>query len=281
VSAATPQSPSPEQPSVNGSSDNGPASPAEPADAYLKGANYYRLAYQLIAQQAHAVLSAQATAPNNGQVVQSAEQLAAQIQQTLGGLEARQRDARYPWQRGLLISQKRLQLFLAETVEPCTLLIVAAQPQNLQVDPQEFVNQRRPQRQIVSFDWRGQEKKPIAIRWSYRAYYNLACSYAAGLPPAPTDAAVQTSDPASEPPIQDRVARAFTALEKALRLVHGRPRVELWRWAKKDPALATLKKYPGETTTFDLLLGEYAPAAVKAAEESPLDIVEQPPDELS
>ncbi len=223
---------------------------------YLSNPDYFRMSYQLVAQEAnHAALAK----VSDMQRTQTAERLAGDIDQALSSFEFRQRVARWrPWE-ALDVPELRLQRFLAGTVEPCTLLILTANRSPDPADPLEVLRPVRPRaREILTY--KRFTRSPIVgqIEWSYRAYYNLACSRAEVLRRVQKPVGQRAGQQVDGPQARLRDG-ALSALARAFRAVHGRPRTELWRWAHSDPSLASIRADPFDGERFAQVLREFAP----------------------
>jgi hypothetical protein len=225
-----------------------------PAATYLRDPNYYRLAYQLAAQQAHEASSGDGQRVEGDDPTKTAEGLVADIANILGSFELRQSAARFRPKQALSVSELRLQRFLAGSVEPCVLLIIAGRSGDPDADPLDYVRARRPPRLRVTYKRFSRRGALSEIPWSYRAHYNLACCRAQYL--------------SAEGYISDRViatllAGVLSALDQAFREVHGRARVELWRWAWKDPSLSPFREDYG-AELFERIMREYAAPGERA-----------------
>jgi hypothetical protein len=238
-----------------------------PAAPYLRESNYYRLAYQLAAQQAHGGSLAEVESVEGRDPSKTAEDLVADIARILGWFELRQARARFRPKLALSASELRLQRFLAGTVEPCTLLILAARSVHGVADPLDYVEKRRRPRERVTYQRFSRRSIVLDIPWSYRVYYNLACSRAQYLPDTDASDAVRDDDDTSNGEMELLLGGALSALDQAFRRVHGRPRVELWRWAARDPSLSRLRKHRVGKKQFKFILSEYA-APGEAAKSS-------------
>jgi hypothetical protein len=214
------------------------AAERNPSAGYLRDANYYRLYYQLVAQEAHLASS------DGGDSVERsgrAWHLAEEVARTLDIFYRRQHRALFMPTQGLNGAELRLQRFLAGTVEPCTWLIIAVGNADDGQDPGDYVlrSVRTPRKRLV---YKRFSRRPevSVIEWSYRAYYNLACSRA--------ECARRAADS------RELEEAALSALDEAFRRVYGPSRADLLRWAEKDPSLRDVSR----SSAFEQLLREYA-----------------------
>jgi hypothetical protein len=244
---------------------------SRPDGWYLKNANYYRLAYQLAAQEANEN-STRAPADTEA-FTDTADRLVAETAKVLDEFQARELRARFRG-GGLEVREKRLQQFLAGTVEPCTWLVIASRPPNIATDPRDFVFAHRPPRVRITFTRirRRQTDPPSEIPWSYRVYYNLACSYSARLPSPPS--VVEPSEGSPLAPDTGPWPAGLSALEEAFRLVEGRRRAELWHWAQEDPSLSNLRLGQASAATFREILDRYAPPGDRAGDAEKSQVIE-------
>jgi hypothetical protein len=137
----------------------------------------------------------------------------------------------------LLPKEARLLRFLTGTVEPSAELVRAELLFSALGDPVGGENHARPIRERA---------EQAGDDLSYRALYNLACY----------EASRSRNTEAGD----DAIGSAIRYLALSLRRVHGRPRKEIARWAKSDPALAPLRKMP----KFKAMMVRYAPHKAKA-----------------
>jgi hypothetical protein len=204
---------------------------------YRYDPNYYRLLYQLAAQQLNAAFAVEhdrrqmplgATTRKAGREIWAREALAcsreliAEARGLVNWFDGR--EASYAWWKlwgapKMRPRQLRLHRFLAQTILPCA--EIAAAGAQLLLDPEageeadSYVAEWRA-RLIEETDGR----VPASRRLSYRALYNLACYEAS----------------------RGREAMAFAALGYALRRASGERRQTLVRWARNDPSLAPLRE---------------------------------------
>jgi hypothetical protein len=231
---------------------------------YLRDPNYYRLSYQLVAQEANHAIAPSIDRPADPTLRgRTAERLVDEIDKELNDLERRQRRARWRPLKSLKVPELRLQRFLAGTVEPCTLLIVAADQSSSIKDPLFYLRRRLPKpRTTLSYGGVGRSPIEHEIPWSYRVYYNLACSRAAIVGRSRNQSARSNDTEPGASAEQRLIDDALAALEQAFRAVHGRPRAELWRWAANDPSLSSLRDRQSNGERFARILHEYAPRGV-------------------
>jgi hypothetical protein len=227
---------------------------------YLTDANYYRLAYQLAAQQINASLDTAGPSRQHVRFEPAAEELlkdglnsALRLQKqatvVLDWYDKRERTAKgwWPWDsRKLAPGEQRLQHFLSTTVQPCAVVLVAgALLYRGDIEPAEsFVTALR--------------SREDASNLSYRVYYNLACyDVARGEALERGDTELESDAP---------FERALAALRRALAGAHGRPRKELIRWAEKDPSLQPIRDDDNFAAEFANLLERYRPPEAEQPE---------------
>jgi hypothetical protein len=217
--------------------------------AYLLEPNYYRLAYQLSAQQLHLSLlpSKAKRSPVEDrwayEALESAHRVVREGKDVLKSFERRERliDKWWPlYRRRLDAPERRLQRFLAETVVPCARMVAAI----VLAQRSEFDDAERHAHVVRSLREKG--------RLSYRALYNLACYEVAV-------AEAGSSPSRNRPPREsdEAFSAALSALGEALRRVVPRARLELVHWAEKDPGLMALRKHPRHSEAFTRLLARY------------------------
>jgi hypothetical protein len=99
------------------------------------------------------------------------------------------------------------------------------------------------------------------VPWSHRAHYNLACyeSVRARHHPFRIRSLTELREGAGGKPPQeeDNVRVASWALEEALRLAPDRQRLQLMRWANRDPALHTLRTDDDTEASYKTLCRRY------------------------
>jgi hypothetical protein len=225
-----------------------------PEGRYRTDANYYRLAYQLAAQQLNrAVGIRERTIKERGAIprlhrlvgddgISAGNEVAKNARLVLDWYDSREKEARKWWpdQRKLKPPERRLQHFLSGTVEPCAILVVAG----------ALVNHGKHDEAaayLANFDDRRSRDD-----WSYRAYYNLACYEAARGHSVTPQRGLQ-----AEAIEDDPFELALAAFRAAMRKVHGRSRRELVRWAQKDPSLRPLRNDKRFGPSFLALLKRY------------------------
>lgn len=224
--------------------------------------NYYRLSYQLAAQQMHLYLSRLASLPANPKVATSSPAGpgdprlgalnvlkpmlwdATTMQRELAKREHPPWFVRLAWWNRLTPSERRLEKFLSRTLVPSAKLLykVIALSEGTPMTPIEYQRVVEPVRQSLATPAR-----------SYRTAYSLACFEVAVAVTERRDAG-----------IAKHLELALAALREGLGRSNGRGREELGRWARKDPALELLRTsdlQAGESTTygtrFKELLDEY------------------------
>jgi len=217
---------------------------------YLRDANYYRLGYQLVAQLMHggeevhlkhepAVKQAsdilfgewERRDPRRLNPQLQAKELLAEAEAVLEWYQQRRerrKMLRLIFRDELTVKEERLERFLRRTVNPCLRIVIAASIRDR--NPTEAETQIEPLRGQADL-MRGSAAEK-AGDLSYRSLYNLAC-YEAG---------------ASGGPHEDGALRYLAA---ALDQAPPNRRVELAKWAKKDPSLQPLAK---KSVTFEELL---------------------------
>jgi len=216
---------------------------------YLHEPNYYRLAYQLAAQQLNGAIAPwpredNAVVPDLlGLTVEDALGPALSLIQNSMRLLSwyDEREAAYRWwrpwgARSLAPKERRLRRFVAETVEPCAELLAAGA-------------------YVLLGDLEQGELYAAGVRRladqnavSYRTFYNLACY----------DVALAVS-PAGAEGAEQLLELGLRDLRAAVRRVHGRRRTELLRWAWRDPSLAPLRNIPSFSADFEAIVGPYEP----------------------
>jgi hypothetical protein len=252
---------------------------------YLRDPNFYRLGHQLVMLRANAAAlwrwkrderfpaagRPPLTRRERSETITAGHREAVRlVDQTLDVLtwfEARDRTGSRL--HDLDAQERRLQRFLAGTIEPCiTLAIAGFQLERAQLEatvatPAQLALLERGPRYAVEWVSLPRVPRVTAVPWSSRAFYNLAClaalrgeagardvvptsrlEYATGLPPGPS-----TRQP---------VDAGLWALGQALSRSHGSSRATLLESVEHDPALQlmTLKE-----TAADLkaLLAQYQP----------------------
>ncbi len=192
---------------------------------YLAEPDYYRLGYQLVAQQLNSLHADSpeeegSSADGDGAgVLRSAKKLQSQSFEVRRWLWRRSRAPGWRlWNSKLTPKEKRLSRFLFRTVEPCLAIAIAA----------ERHQDRRPNEQALKRLRRRAERGSL----SYRALYGLAC--------------YEASATRNE-------KRALSYLRQALREAPGDRVTELLRWAPKDPSLSGLSR----SSAFQDLLSNY------------------------
>lgn len=213
---------------------------------YLAEPNYYRLAYQLAAQRLHAHLTRASMPGEIGEEIRlsggdskgmkadalaaaerGAKDVATEARSMLEWFAMREKK---PWWRPrgrrLETGEKRLQQFLAETLLPGAVLLLAG------------IMAERGEHGAAEGLVRPFRARVVRADLSYRAAYNLACyevtASASKCRAANTDLVDQEADAHFE--------YALLALREALSGTHGRRRTELGRWALRDPALKALRE---------------------------------------
>jgi hypothetical protein len=205
---------------------------------YLGDGNYFRLAYQLLAQQLNQACAEAREAKSLGRVdrerlapwFETADDLTGDIQTALqrcADAEAAVARKRWPARSRPPFAERRLGQLLETTVQPCVAVAVAI--------AHLLSGDRREAEQAV-VDAR---KRAAEGRVSYRVHYNLACleSMLAELATAPdADQQDPSGDSAAE-----HLERALDHLRHAFELAAGASRRPLVDWARKDPSLFRLR----------------------------------------
>jgi hypothetical protein len=169
--------------------------------------------------------------------LQTAEDLAREARSMIATYGGRQTDARWwqPWgPKRLTAGEKKLKQFLSRTLLPCLEILIGGALLYLR----RF---QEAEAHVAPLRDRAAEND-----LSFRVYYNLAC-YEAGR------GAKQEGDQSS--------LLALQYLGKALRLVSGRRRDELVRWAQKDPSLKPLREERRFRSPFREILSRYEPSS--------------------
>ncbi|MDQ3381959.1 MAG: hypothetical protein M3546_16880 [Actinomycetota bacterium] len=218
--------------------------------AYLAEAHYYRLGYQLAAQYANWLLSLdippeQRPSRNDAErALEVAAQVAAEARLMIDWYDGRDRGHRW-WKpfgtRALLSKEKRLRRFLVCTVEPSAELVRAG----LLVAP--FGDPEAAERHAAPIRDRAADPDDL----SYRALYNLACYEV-------TRGQINLDWP------DDPLLLALEHLAVAFKRTRGRPRTEIARWARSDPALGPLQQTEPYATVLEGLIARYEPRDVPA-----------------
>jgi hypothetical protein len=202
-------------------------------NAALTDPNYYRLAYQLAAQQLHAGLAARHdTAPDDlpayvqEEKIPDASEVADKLIDDTGAMLDSFRGRR---ERGLRLwiprvgdYEERLFQFLDGTVEPCAIVLRAA------------IGRARGSGEGAS-EVAAVEGRAQADELSYRALYNLACWHA------------------------DKANNALRYLYRALSGVARRRSPELIFWALRDPSLSPLRDGPRRDAFYDVVKRVFSP----------------------
>jgi hypothetical protein len=226
-------------------------------EAHLLEPNYYRLAYQLSAQQLHLSLVRRRRKEGRAddrwaeEALESARRVVSEGKRVLDSFEHRERlvDRWWPlYRKRLDAPERRLQRFLAETVVPCGRMVAAI----VLAHRREFDHAESHADVVRRLRSEG--------RLSFRALYNLACYEV-----AVAESGLPGGGAPREP--DDAFAAALSALGEALRRVVLRSRTELVEWARKDPGLKALDRHPRHGPRFRGLLERYVPPDV--AESSP------------
>jgi tetratricopeptide (TPR) repeat protein len=178
------------------------ATAMESTDGYLGDPNYYRLGYQLAAQQLNQALGAASGETLRRAAVETATRLLRTIGDRLDRSAGTRGEA----------NQVRLDAFLRRTVRPCGELVLAAALADSRGGEPEATE--RAERVLEAAD-RGEV--------SYRVHYAIACWYA-------------------RPSTHVDDQRAFGELEIALGRAPRDARHELAEWCVRDPALALLRQ---------------------------------------
>lgn len=190
--------------------------------SYRTDPNYYRLAYQLAAQQVNgAICRQQGRSPSTEQDrvairsrfeegLRSAQDVASSTREVIDAYRERQAEYRWWRRRGprkLNAREQRLLRFLARTVHPCAVLLAAG--------ALLFLEEEERAEKLAEGIRAGGGRDDL----SYRVYYNLAC-YEAG---------------------RGRHEQALEDLRIALHKVSGRRRTSLVQWAGADPSLELIR----------------------------------------
>jgi hypothetical protein len=220
---------------------------------YLEEPNYYRIAYQLAAQQVHDGLSPPTSNTRDATVRtpapparQVAEDLVHHADHVLAWFDwrTRRRWSRMGLKHKLTPNHQRLRAFLDKTIEPSARLLLAG----IDLDEGQLSNAEM-NAEVV--------RERSVDELSHRALYNLSC-YEAQL------AAAQQWNAAA-------AKRCLEALEDALRSVYGHDRAELVRWADKDPAFTSARRRPDFGAEFAALLATYPAPEENAPTTEPAD----------
>jgi hypothetical protein len=220
---------------------------------YLQEPNYYRIAYQLAAQQMHDDLAPTMSTTPDAAIrteVPSARRVADELvyhaDEVLDWLNRRSRSrwVRLRLMRKLTPSQQRLQAFLDTTIAPGARLLLAG----IDLEEGQLPNAEKNANVVRARD---------VYELSHRALYSLSC-YEAQLA-----AAGQWNAKAAK--------RCLEALEDALRTVYGHDRGELIRWADKDPSFTAARKRPDFRAGFAALLAAYPAPEENAPTTEPAD----------
>ncbi len=219
---------------------------------YLNDANYYRLGYQLAAQEMNVECTlkpqrdsaipgamdvlygeftrAETSFPGRGRARDTASRFLADAEATLARYDEREgAKGWWPFPDKLTVPEQRLRRFLQRTVIPCLQLVIAASLRDLNPAKAE--------------DWaRLVRLAAVAEEVSYRGLYNLAC-FEAG---AEEETRVEGEGSAG---------RALDYLREALGEAPGNRAVELASWARKDPSLKRLQG----TREFERLVDRFDP----------------------
>lgn len=220
---------------------------------YLNDANYYRLGYQLAAQEMNVECTlkpqrdspipramdilygeftwAETSSPGRGRARDTASRFLADAEATLAWYDEREKTKWWwPFPDKLTVPEQRLRRFLQRTVIPCLQLVIAASLRDLNPAKAE--------------DWaRRVRLTAVAEKVSYRGLYNLAC-FEAGAEEEETGVEGDGS-----------VGRALDYLREALGEAPGNRAVELASWARKDPSLKRLQG----TREFERLIDRFDP----------------------
>ncbi|HEX5374964.1 MAG TPA: hypothetical protein VFW48_02290 [Solirubrobacterales bacterium] len=219
---------------------------------YLNDANYYRLGYQLAAQEMNVECTlkprrdsdvpravdvlygefsrAEASTAGRGRARDTASRFLADAEATLAWYDEREKTKWWwPFPDKLTVPERRLRRFLQRTVIPCLQLVIAASLRDREVEKAE--------------EW----AQPVRLtatagEVSYRGLYNLAC-FEAG---AEEEIKVEGEGSAG---------RALDYLREALVEAPGNRAAELASWARKDPSLKPLQGTRG----FEQLVDRFEP----------------------
>jgi hypothetical protein len=248
----------------------------KPTNRWEFDANYYRLSYQLLATEVNREQNSRTsqTPPMSTSAtreeledarIPDARALSKQIDSVLAYFHERQQESRFRFWRALSPDEQRLRRFLAETIEPGARLLAMREQgtlASLPTIPALFsgeLHDRRlgpgpvtPRRTIVNWTRFTRSRRETQIRWSYRAFYSLACAYAVR----------------NDPPRKRDLKLAVSALEEAFRLAHGQSRTSMLAWAKVDPTLACLREVKTKRT-LDEVLDKYAQETTEPSAEKP------------
>lgn len=225
---------------------------------HLAEPNYYRLVYQLAAQRMHAYLTTVGESGENGETnagdispvdgatgeaaieaprfLMAARTGADRLIKEASSMQAwfRVRADEPWWVRGrrLKPGERRLKQFLSETVLPSAELLVAG----LMVAEGKCADAERLAQPI--------RDKVQDANLSYRTAYNLACyEVAAAAPDESGGEAVGAVEHQVDAQLDHaHLDAALKALREALSGVHGPRRLDLGRWARKDPAMKALSE---------------------------------------
>ena len=224
---------------------------------YLNDANYYRLGYQLAAQEMNVECAVESRRDRG--VLEAVNILYGEFSRidsrsehgrTGGRRRARAtaseflRDAEttldwyaerestnwwWPFPDKLTVPEQRLRRFLRRTVIPCRQLVIAATLRDQAPDEAE--------------DWaRPVRRRAAEGKVSYRGLYNLACF----------EAGAEEETDAEE---EEGAGPALDYLREALAEAPGDRAAELASWARKDPSLKRLQG----TTEFEQLVDRFDP----------------------
>ena len=233
--------------------------PDRPIDKqpHLAEPNYYRLVYQVAAQRMHAYLTTVSDeSSENGErdadpvhsidratgagtneastLLKAAGIDADRLIKDANSMQAwfRKRAEQRWWVRGrrLRSGERRLEKFLSATVLPSTKLLKAG----IMVVAGERSEAERLVQPI-------RDKVLQDADLSYRTAYNLACYEVAAA--APNKSGGEARGIVEQQELDTaHLDAALKALREALSGVHGRRRLDLARWAQKDPAMKALSQ---------------------------------------
>jgi hypothetical protein len=268
----------------------------ERRDGFLLEPNYYRLAYQLTAQRANALLTPQAGAADPPAVVAiekqaealvDARRLSEYVERALTHLDDVYATSALPWRRLPRTQERRLYRFLLSTVRPSVEIIVAGlellSGDEAAADARIDALMRRRGGTIA--EWHGvlRGSRVIVTRWSFRPYYNLACFEATrhgdkGRRQLRDRLLDQTGRPPGPPPDREVPDVGLWALHQAFRLANDHHRREIVRWALADPSLAPIRDGDRTKLEFAALVERYGAASTD--EPAPgYSIEDRPPPE--
>ena len=220
------------------------------AARYRDDPNYYRLGYQLAAQQLNRAIASTSTEAR----ASHARAAFASAESVIDDATAKVENYDYTeamqgrWQ-SLEPRQQRLRRFLKQTVVPCAEVVRAGAllAQGKKADAERLIEPLKER----AAETTASVPAPYRVapsRLSYRVYYNLAC-YEGTIPPERPSTRMDVRTYAGEVLAGYDVAepaepyeQAMSYLFEAFRRCHGRRRGLLARWAELDPAFHAIRE---------------------------------------